>query len=59
MSLITNRESMKLSNAASKKKKDVKKVGGAKGPLSKEQIIYYKGFKVGRSVEVVNDYEII
>lgn len=59
MRLITNRENMKLSNAADKKKKGVKKVVKAKGPLSKEQISYYKSFKVGRSVEVVNDYEII
>ncbi len=50
---------MKLSNAADKNKKGVKRVVKAKGPLSKEQISYYKCFKVGQSVEIVNDYEII
>lgn len=50
---------MKLSNAADKNKKDVKRLGKVKGPLSKLQISYYKGFKVGRSVEIVNDYQII
>lgn len=59
MRLITNRENMKLSNAADKNNKYVKRVGKVKGPLSKEQISYYKSFKVGRSVEIVNDYEII
>lgn len=29
------------------------------GPLSKYQIDYYKRFKVGKSVEVINDYVII